>query len=116
MVPKWVRGRESLDLVSPVRQPLVMLGLGNSVGTPASGIEADVLVVKDFDDLDRHAAGVKGRIVLYNITFTTYGQTVVYRRDGPSRAAKLGAVATLVRSVGPAGMRTPHTGALAYAT
>ena len=55
MVPKWVRGRESLDLVEPVRQPLPMLGLGNSVGTPAAGIEGDVIVVKDFDELDGHA-------------------------------------------------------------
>jgi carboxypeptidase Q len=115
MVPKWVRGRESLDLVTPVRQPLVVLGLGNSVGTPAAGIEADVVVVKDFDDLDRRGAAVKNRIVLYNVPFTNYGQTVVYRRDGPSHAAKLGAAAILIRSVGPTGLRTPHTGSLVYA-
>jgi carboxypeptidase Q len=114
MVPKWVRGHESLDLVEPVRQPLVMLGLGNSVGTPPSGIEADVVIVKSFEDLDRHAADVKGKIVLFNVPFTDYGQTRPYRSDAPSRAAKLGAVATLVRSVGPAGMRTPHTGGLTY--
>jgi carboxypeptidase Q len=115
MVPKWVRGRESLDLVAPVRQPLVMLGLGNSVGTPAAGIEADLMMVKDFADLDRRAATAKGRIVVYNVPFTTYGQTVVYRRDGPSHAAALGAVAILVRSVGPTGLRTAHTGATVYA-
>jgi len=114
MVPKWVRGRESLDLVQPVRQPLVMLGLGNSVGTPAGGIEADVVIVKSFEDLDQHAAEVKGRIVLFNVPFTDYGQTRPYRSDGPSRAAKLGALATLVRSVGPPGLRTPHTGGLTY--
>ena len=112
MVPTWVRGRESLELVEPVRQPLVMLGLGNSVGTPAAGIEADVAIVKSFDDLDRHASDVKGKIVLFNVPFTDYGQTRPYRSDAPSRAAKLGAVATLVRSVGPAGLRTPHTGGL----
>ncbi len=116
MVPKWVRGKESLDLIAPVRQPLVMLGLGNSVGTPASGVEADVVIMKDFDDLDRRSAAVKGKIVLFNVPFTTYGQTVVYRRDGPSRAAKYGAVAMLIRAVGPPGLRTPHTGATAYAT
>lgn len=114
MVPKWVRGRESLELVQPVRQPLVMLGLGNSVGTPPAGIEADVVIVKSFDDLDRHAADVKGKIVLFNVPFTDYGQTRPYRSDAPSRAAKLGALATLVRSVGPAGLRTPHTGGLTY--
>src|SRR5579862_5875307 len=115
MVPKWIRGRESLDLVTPVRQPLVMLGLGNSVATPPAGIEGDVVIVRDFEDLDRHAASVKGKIVLYNVAFTTYGQTVVYRRDGASRAAKLGAAAMLIRSVGPTGLRTPHTGSLVYA-
>jgi carboxypeptidase Q len=115
MVPKWVRGRESLELVQPVKQSLVMLGLGDSVGTPAAGIEADVVIVKSFDDLDRRAADVKGKIVLYNVPYTDYGQTRPYRSDGPSRAAKLGALATLVRSVGPAGLRTPHTGGLVYA-
>ncbi len=114
MVPKWVRGRESLDLIQPVRQPLPLLGLGNSVGTPAGGIEADVLVVKDFDELDRRAADARGRIVLFNVPFTSYGQTVVYRRDGPSRAAAAGAVAMLLRSVGPTGLRTPHTGSTVY--
>jgi len=115
MVPKWVRGRESLDLIQPVRQPLPLLGLGNSVGTPAGGIEADVLVVGSFDELDRRAVEARGRIVLFNVPFTDYGQTVVYRRDGPSRAAAAGAVAMLLRSVGPTGLRTPHTGSTVYA-
>ncbi len=115
MVPKWVRGHEALDLIQPVRQPLPMLGLGNSVGTPAGGIEADVLVVGSFDELDRRAADAKGRIVLFNVPFTNYGQTVQYRANGPSRAAAAGAVAMLLRSVGPTGLRTPHTGSLVYA-
>jgi carboxypeptidase Q len=114
MVPKWVRGRESLDLVEPVGQPLPMLGLGNSVGTPPAGIEADVLVVASFDELKARAADVKGRVVLFNAPFTNYGQTVVYRTTGPSRAAELGAVAALVRSIGPTGLRTPHTGSTNY--
>jgi carboxypeptidase Q len=115
MIPKWVRGHETLELIEPVRQPLPMLGLGNSVGTPASGIEADVLIVSSFDDLKAHAADAKGRIVLFNVPFTNYGETVVYRATGPVEAAKVGAVAALVRSVGPAGLRTPHTGATNYA-
>jgi carboxypeptidase Q len=114
MVPKWVRGRESLDLIEPVRQPLSMLGLGNSVGTPAAGLEGDVLVVKDFDELTARAADARGRIVLFNAAFTSYGATVVYRRNGPSRAAALGATAVIIRSVGPTGLRTPHTGATVY--
>jgi carboxypeptidase Q len=115
MVPKWVRGRESLDLIEPVRQPIPLLGLGNSVGTGAAGVEGDVIVVKDFDELTARASEVKGRIVLFNAVFTNYGATVAYRRDGPSRAAALGAAAVLIRSVGPTGLRTPHTGATVYA-
>jgi carboxypeptidase Q len=114
MVPKWVRGRESLDLLEPVHQPLPMLGLGNSVGTPAAGLEGEVLVVKSFDELKARAADARGRIVLFNAVFTAYGATVVYRRDGPSRAAAVGAAAVLVRSVGPPGLRTPHTGGTIY--
>ena len=115
MVPKWVRGRESLDLIEPVRQPLPLLGLGNAVGTGPAGVEGDVVVVKDFDELTARASEVKGRIVLFNAGFTNYGATVVYRRDGPSRAAALGATAVLIRAVGPTGLRTPHTGATVYA-
>src|SRR6188768_966551 len=114
MVPKWVRSRESLDLVTPVRQSLVMLGLGNSVGTPPDGIEANVVVLGSFDDLQKRAADVTGKIVLFNVPFTSYGETVAYRRSGPSRAAAAGALAMLLRSVGPTGLRTPHTGSLVY--
>jgi len=116
MVPKWVRGRESLELVEPIVETLPMLGLGNSVGTPAGGIEADVLVVNDYKALEARAAEAKGRIVLFNAKFTNYGETVAYRGGGPSRAAGAGAVAALVRSVGPTGLRTPHTGATNYET
>ncbi len=114
-VPYWVRGRESAEITSPRQRPLVMLGLGNSVGTPADGIEADVLIVHSFEDLDANSARVKGRIILYNVPFTNYAETVLFRGNGASRAAAHGAVAALVRSVGPAGLRLPHTGALRYA-
>lgn len=114
-VPHWVRGQESAEITAPRRHPLVMLGLGNSVGTPPDGIEADLLVVRSFQELDAAAERVKGHIVLFNVPFTNYGETVQYRAGGPSRAATLGAVAVLVRSVGPPGLRTPHTGALRYA-
>jgi carboxypeptidase Q len=114
-VPHWVRGMESVEIVSPGRHPLVMLGLGNSVGTPPEGVEADLLVVRSFQELDTAGDRVRGKIVLFNVPFTTYGETVQYRASGPSRAAALGAAAMLVRSVGPAGLRTPHTGSLRYA-
>jgi len=114
-VPHWVRGRESLEIVSPRRHDLAMLGLGNSVGTPAEGIEAELLMVRNYQELDAAGERVKGKIVLFNVPFTTYGETVQFRSAGPSRAAALGAVAALVRAVGPPGLRTPHTGALNYA-
>ena len=115
MVPRWVRGAESAEMVAPARHPLVMLGLGDSVATPADGLQADVVSVRSFEELDAHAAAVRGRIVLFNVPFTSYGETVRFRSAGPSRAARHGAVAVLVRAVGPAGLRTPHTGALQYA-
>ena len=113
-VPYWVRGHESAEITSPRSRALTMLGLGNSIGTPPEGIEAEVLVVRSFEALDADAPRVRGRVVLFNVPFTTYGETVQFRVNGPSRAAALGAVAALVRSVGPPGLRLPHTGALHY--
>jgi MFS family permease len=101
-------------LVQVLGAPLAMLGLGNSIGTPPEGIEAEVVVVRSFEELDAAADRVKGRIVLYNVPFTNYGETVQFRAAGPSRAGAHGAVAALVRSVGPPGLRLPHTGSLRY--
>jgi carboxypeptidase Q len=114
MVPKWVRGAESADVVEPVRHPMAMLGLGNSIGTPREGVRGEVVVVHSFEELDAKAAMARGRIVLFNAAFTNYGETVRFRSNGPSRAASYGAVAALVRSIGPDGLRLPHTGALQY--
>jgi len=113
-VPRWVRGQESLEIVAPYPGNLVMLGLGNSVGTPPGGLEADLLVVSGFDDLERRGKDAVGRIVLLNVPFTDYSATVTYRMTGPSRVARAGAAACLVRSVGPDGLRTPHTGVVMY--
>jgi carboxypeptidase Q len=115
LVPKWVRGRESAEIVEPAHHAIAMLGLGDSVGTPAAGIQADVLVVRSLDDLEANAPKAKGRIVVFNIPYTTYGETRPVRSNGPSRAARYGAVGALVRSVGPPGLRLPHTGGLQYA-
>lgn len=114
MVPVWVRGNESVTITAPSEQPMVMLGLGMSVGTPPEGIEAETWVVRSFEELDAAPERAKGKIVVYNVPFVTYGQTVQYRGSGASRAARHGAVAVLVRSVGLPGLRTPHTGALRY--
>jgi carboxypeptidase Q len=114
MVPRWVRGRESLDLVLPQPHSLPVLGLGMSIGTPPEGIEADVMVVDSFVELERRSADAHGKIVLFNVPFRGYGPTVAYRVNGASQAAAAGAVAALIRSVGPEGLRTPHTGMLVY--
>src|SRR5688572_12582498 len=114
MVPKWVRGRESAEIINPPHSELAMLGLGGSVGTPPGGIEAEVLTVVSFDEVRSRAADARGRIVLFNAPFTTYSDTVSYRTNGARVASQLGAVAVLVRGVGPTGLRTPHTGSVQY--
>lgn len=114
MVPHWVRGAESAELITPRRYKLHMLGLGRSVGTPKAGITAPVMVVTSFDDLTKRAAEARGKIVLFNVPFTTYGETVQYRGRGASAAARVGAVAALVRSVASNSISSPHTGAMTY--
>ena len=116
MVPHWVRGTESAELLTPRRAPLPMLGLGMSVGTPKAGITAPVLVVSTFEELTRRAAEAKGKIVLFDAPFTNYGATVQYRVSGAIEAAKVGAVAALIRSVAPYSIRSPHTGVTRYDT
>jgi carboxypeptidase Q len=115
-VPVWVRGAESAEVLEPIVRPLTVLGIGGSVGTPPAGISAEVIVVSNFDDLNARAEQVRGKIVCFNARFTSYGETVRYRGAGASAAARLGAVAVLVRSVGPVSLHTPHTGALSYAS
>jgi carboxypeptidase Q len=114
MVPRWVRGRESAEILQPARHRVALLGLGGSVATPAAGIEAEVLVVRSLDEVDANGAKVRGKIVVFNVPYTGYGQTRPVRTNGASRAAAHGAVAVLVRSIGLPGLRLPHTGALTY--
>jgi len=115
MVPRWVRGAERARLIAPVERELRILGLGDSVGTPAAGIRAPVLVVRGFDELEAMGrSAVEGKIVLYAVEWDGYGATVQYRGHGASRAAALGAVAVLVRSATGRSLSTPHTGALRY--
>jgi carboxypeptidase Q len=115
MVPKWVRGSESAEIVQPAHHAVAMLGLGGSVATPREGIEGPLLIVHSYEDLEMHAADARGRIVLFNVAYTSYGETSRFRWNGASRAARYGAVAMLIRSVGPNGQRLPHTGGLTYA-
>src|SRR5271165_3983819 len=114
--PYWIRGNESASLVEPVSQPLGMLGLGGSVGTPRGGITAEVVIVHSFEELENLGRGVvKGKIVLFNVPWDGYVRTVVYRQQCALRAAKLGAVAVLLRSITPNSLQSPHTGAMEYA-
>lgn len=131
-VPHWVRGEETGALVEfpgmapGTTQKVVLTALGGSVATATQGLTAEVVVVNNFDELI--ALGhdkVAGKIVLFNAKFDkqlaatghggqAYGQAVIYRALGASEAAKLGAVAALVRSVGGAEYRLPHTGGMRY--
>lgn len=127
-VPHWVRGVETAELVdyagrpANVTQRVVLTALGGSGATPADGLRAQVIVVRDFDELKARAAEVKGRIVLFDVAFDqemaerglagqAYGHGAGFRFAGPKMASQLGAVGALVRSVGGADFRLPHTGA-----
>ncbi len=114
MVPRWVRGPESAEIVDPPRHDVEILGLGGTVATPPGGIEAEVLPVSSFDDLRTRQTEVRGRIVLFDVPYTNYAETVTYRTSGARTAAQYGAVAVLVRAVGPIGLRTAHTGSVTY--
>ncbi|KAK2910442.1 carboxypeptidase Q-like [Channa argus] len=109
-IPHWVRGKESAAMIVPRVKNLAILGLGSSVGTPPEGIEAEVLVVQSFEELKHRASEASGRIVVFNQPFVSYGETVAYRAYGASEAAKVGAVATLIRSITPFSINSPHTG------
>src|SRR5436309_2746882 len=133
VVPHWVRGEETAALVQfpgmaeNTTQKIVLCALGGSVATPNEGITAEVITVKNFDELKAMPRDkVAGKIVLFNYPFDkriaaegrggdAYGEAVVYRSDGPSAAARQGAVACLIRSVGGADYRIPHTGQTKYA-
>jgi len=114
VVPCWERGAESVEMLTPRRERLPMLGLGGSVGTPPEGIRAPVVVVTNFAELSQRAAEARGRIVVFDAPFTEYGQTVRFRTQGAIEAARAGAVASLIRSVADDSLRTPHTGVMRY--
>jgi Zn-dependent M28 family amino/carboxypeptidase len=109
-VPRWVRGPASARVYGTVERDLRILALGGSVSTPKKGLRAPLVVVDNFAQLDSLGGEVAGKIVLYDVPFTTYGETVEYRRSGAARAAEHGAVAALIRSVSPTSLYTPHTG------
>lgn len=109
MVPHWVRGNEWANMTSPRAKRLHFAGLGMSTGT-SGVVEAEVMVVKSFDELDARNTSAAGKIVLFNEDWVSYGATVAYRSRCGVAAAKYGAVGVLIRAVGPFSMQTPHTG------
>ncbi|XP_064504234.1 carboxypeptidase Q isoform X3 [Pseudopipra pipra] len=113
-VPHWERGEEFAMMLEPRNQSIAILGLGNSVATPPEGITAEVIVVASFDELHKRAQEAKGKIVVYNEPFISYGETVQYRVRGAVEAAKVGAVASLIRSITSFSIHSPHTGGQSY--
>ncbi|MEP7015631.1 MAG: M20/M25/M40 family metallo-hydrolase [Verrucomicrobiota bacterium] len=132
MVPHWVRGEETAALIQfsgmaeNTTQKIVLCALGGSVATPSEGMTAEVITAKNFEELkSMPREKVAGKIVLFNYLFDkqmaaenrggeAYGEAVVYRSDGAVAAARQGAVACLIRSVGGADYRLPHTGVMKY--
>ncbi|KAB7502915.1 Carboxypeptidase Q, partial [Armadillidium nasatum] len=112
--PFFVRNEESLKMVKPRSANMKLIGLGSTVPTPNEGITADVLVVSSFDELTALADKAVGKIVVYDVPFVTYGKTVEYRSRGAVEAAKVGAVAALLRSVTTFSIDSPHTGTQFY--
>ena len=131
-VPHWVRGQETGELTEfpgmarGTTQKIVLTALGGSTATPETGLRAGVVVVRTFAELESLGRkGVEGKIVLFNNKFDTqlsaagfggqaYGQAVAFRGAGPIAAARLGAVAAMIRSAGGSQNRLAHTGSLRY--
>lgn len=132
LVPHWVRGAETGALTEwpgmapQTTQKIVLTALGGSIATPADGLTAEIVVVKNYDELTALGRDkVAGKIVLFDVKFdramaaqgeggAAYGQVSTYRGGGPTAAARLGARAVLVRSAGGSQNRLAHTGATRY--
>lgn len=134
MVPHWVRGGVDFAQANytipatvtknmvPKNKTLDIVALGNSMGSGPKGISAPVLLVNSFEELEAKKDQVKGKIVFYNYrfndtyvsTFNAYRDAGQYRGQGPSRAAKYGAIGVIVRSLSHAVDNNPHTGATRY--
>lgn len=125
-VPHWVRGkgeRAALYSAGESETPLAICALGGSVATPKNGVTGEVIEVHSLEEAAKLGDRAKGKIVFYNRpfdptlinTFEAYGRAVDQRYAGASVAAKVGAVAALVRSMSTARDNAPHTGMMAYA-
>jgi hypothetical protein len=121
IVPRWVRGEASAEVLAPFPQPMVTVAIGGSIGTAEEGLAAPVVMVKDLAALQALPAGtVKGKIVFFSgRTERTrdgsgYGKAVRSRTEGPSAAGAAGAVGVVIRSIGTSTNRIAHTGTLSY--
>lgn len=120
-VPHWERGQAEIEITAPYAQPMVGAALGGSIGTSEEGIEAPVVTVGSLDQLEALGADrVAGNIVFVDERMEAtrdgsgYAKAVRKRIHGPTVAARLGAVALVIRSVGTSHDRIAHTGALVY--
>lgn len=125
MVPHWVRGKEEAYLVGHhgMKEPVVISSLGNAVGTGESGLQSEIIMANNMEELNRlKPEQIKGKIVFFNYkfnqtnvnTFDSYGPCVYYRWGAPSEASRLGARAVVIRSVSSAYDNKPHTGSMRY--
>lgn len=128
MVPHWVRGQQEVGRVINSKKmgskDVTVVALGGSIGTGPSGLAAGIIEVKSFDELKQQGQkNIQGKIVFFNRpmdatkinTFAAYGGAVDQRANGASEAAKLGAVAVVVRSMGLNNESYAHTGGVRYA-
>ncbi len=127
MMPNWKRGGKDLAVVvlqngKKLNRSLDVLALGNSMGTGGKPLVAEVIAVQDFDEMEAKKDQLKGKIVYFNNKFNptniqpfkSYGEAGQYRRSGPSRAAKYGAVGVMIRSLTEGTDNNPHTGTTGY--
>lgn len=130
MVPHWVRGGKDVASAKltplkkgekPFQKNLDIIALGNSVGS-MKPLQASVIEINSFEELDEKKDQVKDKIVFYNYkfnptfvrTFQAYSDAGRFRREGPSRAARYGARAIIVRSLSHSTDNNPHTGSTSY--
>ena len=126
MVPHWIRGAKEkgyIQMAGGTRKELNLCALGNSVGSGKKGVNAGLVEIKSFAELDKLGTAIlKGKIVFFNIpmnptyieTFTAYGESGSSRTTGPAQAAKYGAIAVMVRSLASNTDDFPHTGVTIY--
>lgn len=121
LVPHWIRGEASFQVLEPYPMEMPTLALGGSIGTPDDGLRGEVIAVRDLEALRALTTGsVSGRIVFFTgRTERTrdgagYGKAVRQRAEGPSAASALGAIGVVIRSISTSNTRAPHTGSISY--